>query len=120
MSFEQIKDIEDKKDDVDISKPFAENKSSSSVSSKFFYSNDKFIDTFDDMQIYDTVRAQYPKIGPEYTDDKLKRKVVIDMLNNTAFIDEILEQYNMTILDFFKFLFRMCPSLFKGFFIKKI
>ena len=32
----------------------------------------------------------------------------------------ILDSYNMTVLDFFKFLFRLCPSVFKGFFVKKV
>ena len=32
----------------------------------------------------------------------------------------ILETYNMNVMDFFCFLFRLCPSVFKGFFVKKV
>ena len=100
--------------------PFAENSSQTTILSKFFYSNDRFLDTFDDMQIYETLKAQYPSIASEKCDDKQKRKIVLDLLNNESFVAEILEQYNMNVLDLFKFMFRMCPSLFKGFFIKKV
>ncbi|MBP5785449.1 MAG: hypothetical protein J6W16_07710 [Methanobrevibacter sp.] len=50
----------------------------------------------------------------------MKRKAMINLLNDNDFMANILENYNMTILDFFRFLFRLCPSVFKGFFVKKV
>lgn len=34
------------------------------------------------------------------------RKTIIEILNDTKFMTEVLERYNMNIYDFFKFLFR--------------
>ena len=42
------------------------------------------------------------------------------MLNDVDVMQAILKEYNMTVLDFFKFLFRLCPSVFKGLFVKKV
>ena len=99
--------------------PFAENSTITQLS-KFFYSNDKFIETFDDEQLYDAITKHYPGLLANESNEQTKRKTVIDLLNNNEFMSNILENYNMTILDFFKFLFRLCPSIFKGFFVKKV
>ena len=32
----------------------------------------------------------------------------------------MMDFYSMNVLDFLKFLFRFCPSVFRGFFINKI
>lgn len=42
------------------------------------------------------------------------------MLNDVEFTSNILESYNMDIMDLFRFFFRMYPSIFKGLFIKKL
>lgn len=99
--------------------PFAENSTITQLS-KFFYSNDRFIDTFDDMQLYESMTKHYPEFLDVNNTEQIKRKIVIDILNDNEFMNDILEKYNMKIMDFFRFLFRLCPSIFKGFFVKKI
>lgn len=42
------------------------------------------------------------------------------MLQDVEYMQSILDGYDMTILDFFRFLFRLCPSVFKGLFVKKV
>ena len=49
-----------------------------------------------------------------------KKNAIISILNDLELMQKILDEYNMTVLDFFKFLFRLCPSVFRGLFIKKI
>ena len=50
----------------------------------------------------------------------MKRRAIIELLENDDELSKILKSYNMTICDFFKFLFRLCPSVFKGLFVKKV
>ena len=102
---------------VDV--PFAESTSGATYS-KFFYSNDHVIDNFDDPQLYEVLSQKYPGLLASEESEIVKRNAIITMLNDVEMMQKILEQYNMTILDFFKFLFRMCPSVFKGLFVKKV
>lgn len=88
--------------------------------SKFFYSNEKFIETFDDNDLYEAITTKYPGIIAMQSTDQEKRKTIIDILNDIEFMQHIFDNYHMNIMDFFRFLFRLCPSVFKGFFIKKI
>lgn len=99
--------------------PFAENSATTQLS-KFFYSNDRFIETFDDPQLYDAITKHYPGILATEQRGQVKRKAILDLLGDIDFMNSILEDYNMTIMDFFRFLFRLCPSIFKGFFVKKV
>ena len=99
--------------------PFAESSSRASHS-QFFYANDVAIDNFDDQQLYVHLAGKYPGLLASEESELAKRNAIIEMLNDTLTMQKILEDYNMTILDFFKFLFRLCPSVFKGLFVKKI
>ena len=45
------------------------------------------------------------------------KRMIITVLEDVEFMTDLLEQYNMTILDFFKFLYRQESSLFKTVFI---
>ena len=99
--------------------PFAESTSGATYS-KFFYSNDYVIDNFDDTQLYEVLSQKYPGLLASEESEIVKRNAIITLLNDVEMMQKILEQYNMTVLDFFKFLFRMCPSVFKGLFVKKV
>ena len=102
---------------VDV--PFAESTSGATYS-KFFYSNEYTIDNFDDHQLYEVLSQKYPGLLASEESEVVKRNAIITLLNDVEVMQKILEKYNMTILDFFKFLFRMCPSVFKGLFVKKV
>ena len=102
---------------VDV--PFAESTSGATYS-KFFYSNEYTIDNFDDPQLYEVLSQKYPGLLASEESEVVKRNAIITLLNDVEVMQKILEKYNMTILDFFKFLFRMCPSVFKGLFVKKV
>lgn len=99
--------------------PFAESTSGATYS-KFFYSDEYAIDNFDDPQLYEVLSQKYPGLLASEESEVVKRNAIITLLNDVEVMQKILEKYNMTILDFFKFLFRMCPSVFKGLFVKKV
>lgn len=42
------------------------------------------------------------------------------MLENVDFISMFNEHYGMNAHEFFKFIYRLCPSMFNGLYIKKI
>lgn len=109
--------IQQDKSYVDV--PFAESTSGATYS-KFFYSNEYTIDNFDDPQLYDVLSQKYPGLLASEESEVVKRNAIITLLNDVEVMQKILEKYNMTVLDFFKFLFRMCPSVFKGLFVKKV
>lgn len=99
--------------------PFAENKLMTNVSS-FFYTSDAFFDTLDDQQLYKLLIVQYKGLDAAVTNEREKRDDIIRMLENEDFIESLLKMYNMDVFDLFKFLFRLCPSVFKGLFIRKV
>lgn len=99
--------------------PFGETTPMSQVS-KFFCSIDSYLDNMNDWEIYDTIKMKYPGISIEETNDTIRKKAIIEMVQDDAFITDVLELYDMNILDFFRFMFRLCPSLFKGLFLKRV
>ena len=101
--------------------PFAESTSTELTTSlKFFYSNDRFIDTFDDKTLYQYICNEYPGLKESDQNIQHKRNSIIDMLNNDEYMKDLMENYGMTVFDIISFLFRLCPSIFKGIFIKKM
>ena len=102
---------------VDV--PFAEINSNSSLS-RFFCINDIDIGAFDYWQLYEHILKKHPGLSAEQSNESIKRNAIIDLLNDVDLMQQILKDYNMTVLDFFKFLFRLCPSIFKGLFVRKI
>ena len=97
---------------------------SSSTSSfsetSFFYTSDKFFNTFEDDEIIYYIQRKYPTFDFDNSSDTIMRKTIIEILNDTKFMTEVLERYNMNIYDFFKFLFRYDQDIFKGLFFKRI
>lgn len=88
--------------------------------SSFFCTSDAFFDTLDDQQLYKSLVVQYKGLDAAVTSEREKRDDIIRMLENEDFIEQLLETYNMDVFDLFKFLFRLCPSVFKGLFVRKV
>ena len=86
----------------------------------FFYTNDKFITRFEDDDILNYLKARYPLFMKDPSDLQCQKKQILDMLQNAHFMDELLSYYDIDIYEFFKFLFRLEPDLFKGSFLKRI
>ena len=121
--FMQQKDSSEKSKDNEskLSRNESIASSPSSLSeTNFFYTSDKFFNTFEDDEITYYIQCKYPTFDFENSNDIVMRKTIIEILNDTKFITEVLDRYNMNIYDFFKFLFRYDQNIFKGLFFKRI
>ena len=121
--FMQQKDSSEKSKDNEskLSRNESIASSPSSLSeTNFFYTSDKFFNTFEDDEITYYIQCKYPTFDFENSNDIVMRKTIIQILNDTKFITEVLDRYNMNIYDFFKFLFRYDQNIFKGLFFKRI
>lgn len=86
----------------------------------FFYTNDKFITRFEDDDILDYLKVHYPLFMKNPLDFQTQKKQILEMLQNAQFMDDLLNYYDMNIYEFFKFLFRLEPDLFRGSFLKRV
>ena len=136
MMQKQSNDDEDEDgDDVDEDEDENENEESDSKSkgscssagsqnyspeTSFFYTSDKFINSFEDDEITKYIQEKFPLFRSDDANDAILRKTIIEILNDVRFMTKLLEYYNMTIFDFFKYLYRQESSLFKGQFLKRL
>ena len=65
------------------------------------------------------ILKKYPRLSTSNTDSIIK-KALIEMLNDEAFVSEILSYYNISIYDLFKMLHKTYSSIFKGTYLKKV
>lgn len=86
----------------------------------FFYTNDKFMNQFEDKDIIADIQKKYPKFMIDSSSDSELKKTVCEVIQDKKFVEQILESYDMTVLDFFKFVFRLDMGIFKGAFLTKI
>lgn len=91
-----------------------------SPETSFFYTSDKFINSFEDDEITKYIQEKFPLFRSDDANDAILRKTIIEILNDVRFMTKLLEYYNMTIFDFFKYLYRQESSLFKGQFLKRL
>lgn len=91
-----------------------------SPETSFFYTSDKFINAFEDDEITKYIQEKFPLFRSDDANDAILRKTIIEILNDVRFMNKLLEYYNMTIFDFFKYLYRQESSLFKGQFLKRL
>ena len=89
------------------------------VEISFFYTIDKKLDSIDDADIIHEILKKYPELNQQEKDIYL-RKVLIQVLNDDDFIVYIINKYNITILEFFKILYKEYSALFNALFIKKL
>lgn len=97
----------------------ANNQLETDINNSFFYTNDKFIESLDHELIFQKMYKHCPMLA-ESTNDNMIIKSLVHILNDEAFIEEILDQYNLTTYDFFKIIFRKFCLTFKALQIKKL
>ena len=114
---QRIKDIENGIDE-ESTQDFGDSANSmSSVFGSFFYTDEKFINQFEDKEILAFINVKYPMLDPRKYDESKLRKQILYMLNDSKFVCDLLETYSMDIFDLFKFLYRLDSSVFSGMFI---
>lgn len=86
----------------------------------FFYINDGFITRFEDDDILAYIQAKFPDFRPGRGKESALKNAVLAMLKDSAFMSALLERYSMNVFEFFKFLFRMDSSIYRGSFIQKV
>lgn len=76
--------------------------------------------SIDDGPILDTVLGKYPEFSND-KEDKVLRKVFLDMLADSNFISWLLDYYSMGIDNFMKIVFRNYGEIFNSaIFLKKV
>lgn len=99
--------------------PFAESTSGATYST-FFYSNSYALDNLDDRLLHEVIAEKYPELLESEKDLNTKRHATLRLLEDTKFMDRVLEAFSMQLPDFLKFLFRLCPSMFRGIFVRQV
>lgn len=117
---------DDKQDDVELLKQQdqdakkSRSKAQGEAQIQFFYTNDKYFTQFDDKEIVAAVQQKYPDFMREGISDSELKKAIVVILQDTSFMNAVLEFFNMSIQDFFKFIFRCDTSIFKGPYLSKL
>lgn len=91
----------------------------SNVDTSFFYTNDKFINSFDNVEIIAAIQNRYKNLNEQNSDSVIKKEIV-HFLDDEKFVEHILNFYNITIFDLFKIIYKQYSSIFKGPYLKKI
>ena len=66
------------------------------------------------------IQVKYPNFMRYDTNDVETKKTLIALFQDKPFVDEFLKFYNISIQEFFKFIFRNEMSVFKGPYISKV
>lgn len=85
----------------------------------FFCTDDPFITKLDDRQILAYVARREPGITDTPGSPAFKQAVV-SFLADGDFVELVMDEFDLSAQDLFKFLFRIDPSVFKGMFMKKV
>lgn len=88
--------------------------------SNFFYSDEKWIAAFEDEEIMEYIRQFFPCIDPKSSNDQAVRREIVEMLSDEDFMTELMSRYSMTVLDFFKLMYRTLPMIFRGMFVARV
>lgn len=66
------------------------------------------------------LQRAYPLFMRNPSDLTTQKKQILEMLQNAKFMEDFLSYYDMSIYDFFKYLFRIEPDIFKGSFLTRV
>lgn len=85
----------------------------------FFYTDNKFFASLDNKEIMSAILQKYPLLCQDQTDAVIKKQIVA-FLNDSVFIEQLMEFYNLTVYDMFRVLYTQYGTMFKGPFLKKV
>ena len=85
----------------------------------FFYTDNKFFASLDNKEIMSAILKKYPLLCQDQIDAVIKKQIVA-FLNDSVFIEQLMEFYNLTVYDMFRVLCTQYGTLFKGPFLKKV
>lgn len=90
-----------------------------SVDTTFFYTNDRQLNAFDDIEIVSKIVERFPDFVQTNKDTQLK-KIFLIILDNKDFVLDLLDYYQIQITDLIRIIYKQYPSLFNPLFIKKV
>ena len=111
--------LERRRDEFEYSM-FDQNMVGSDPVNDFFYTTDKFITQFEDREIFQFIKDRHPEFMADQNSDVKIKNSIVALLKDQDFVKEILDRYDITIMEFFKFLFRLDFSVFKKPFLNKL
>ena len=85
----------------------------------FFFTSDKQLESIDDAAILTAIQSKYPYIAFDI-DEAVVKKQIIQLVNDSKFIEMLFERFDMNIYDLFTLFSKYFGGLFKGSFLKKI
>ena len=90
-----------------------------SVDTSFFYTSDRQLNAFDDVEIIQKIVDKFPNFVQKNKDTLLKKTLLI-ALDDNDFILDLLDYYQISIMDLIRIIYKQYSSLFNQLFIKKI
>jgi len=85
----------------------------------FFCTDEPFITRFDDKEILHYIQKRMPLFGISPGSQSFKQSI-FDFLEDDDFTELVMDEFDLSPDDMFKFLFRLDPFVFKGMFMKRI
>ena len=86
----------------------------------FFYTNDKYFNQMDDKLIVASIQQKYPLFMKNGVSENDLKQVIVEIIQDRKFVDGLMDFYNLSMHEFFKFMFRRETSVFRGPFLNKL
>lgn len=91
----------------------------SSTFNTFSYSQENQLRRFDDDVILASITEKYPDFNPESKDLTL-RQVLVMFIDDSKYVNEVLEHWDIDIMDLFKIIFRKYQHIFSPCYTAKL
>lgn len=86
----------------------------------FFYTSNKFFSQMDDQFVIESIQQKYPRFLTENMEEKEMKSLIVQIFQDKPFVMHILESFDLTFQEFFKFIFRTDLAIFKGPYLHKL
>lgn len=86
----------------------------------FFYTSNKFFSQMDDQFVIESIQQKYPRFLTENMEEKEMKNLIVQIFQDKPFVMHILESFDLTFQEFFKFIFRTDLAIFKGPYLHKL
>ena len=86
-----------------------------------FYTFEKSYEKMNDDEIFNEILKKYERLEDDELGDIVLRKMIIDLFEDDEFVRKIMSDFNISIYDFIKTLYRKLSWVFSNaMFVKKI
>jgi hypothetical protein len=85
----------------------------------FYYTNERHIKKMDDVFILSKIQEKYPELTQDSSENILKSVITL-IMNDTKYMEEIENEYNLNSCDILKIIYRNYEYVFNACFITKL